>query len=196
MEVKHRGRIREIPFHYTVPSLVTITLALFVVMLLMGDMYMPRPHLRYAAFAVYVAATLLSIADGYRIKRSGSVELARILNDEYHRYAVIILNGGVGAVCVLFTVFSKTWQTHSIPLACVIIMGAVIVGTWASRVILPNSFMARVRSVFFRIAIIALICNIIWIGTWWIVYIIGIWVAVVAIWQLWNDMHTLGYQFR
>lgn len=196
MKAIQNDRIQEIPFHYTVLSLATGTLAMLVVMLLLGDAYIPRPHFRQWSLALYGAATLISIADGYHIKHAGSVELAKRLNDEYHRYAVIILNGSVGAACVVLTVFSKTWQAHSIPLACVIIMGVVIVGTWASRVIRPNSFLARVRSVFFRIALIALICDVIWIGTWWIVYVISVWIAVAAIWQLWNDMHALGYQFR
>lgn len=196
MEAKRNDRIQEIPFHYAVLSLATGILAMLVVMMLLGDAYMPRPHLRQWALALYGAATFISIADGYLIKHAGSVELAKRLNDEYHRYAVIVLNGSVGAVCVVLTVFSKTWQAHSIPLACVIVMGAVIVGTWASHLIRPNSFLARVRSVFFRIALIALICDIIWPNTWWIVYAIGVWIVVAAIWQLWNDMHALGYQFR
>lgn len=158
-----------------------------------------RPYGEYAApvtvLCLYLLATVLSIVAGWMLKKWFYPEDREYYNRVYHKWVVLVINGGMGVACVVYLFISPLSQAI-LPLAILGGSAVIYTLTWALKIIRPHSFWARFRSVIMRMIILTIITGVVYQYMYFIMPVVAVPVLIFTWRNLRRDQKTAGWPNR
>lgn len=151
----------------------------------------------HLAALCYLAATVARLAAGSAMNRMGKAETVNAWNDKHHRFVVIALNSGVGAVLLgklwwerwdLGVVWGNKWGLLEARWFLAIAIALYLV---AQRFTRPNTFGARVRSAMLTLMLIGTMAYLVWPWQWGLIILAG----VITLNFVWFRLRTLQSRF-
>ena len=152
-------------------------------------------RIKFLVLVSYMVATACSILAGWMLKKWFYPDDRERYNRTVHKWAVLIINGGMGVACTIYLLMSPFQQAIA-PLS--VLGGSVVIYilTWALKIIKPHSFWARFRSVIMRMIILAVITGVIWQYMHLITPIIVVPVLIFTWRNLRRDQKVAGWPNR
>ncbi|MBI2552246.1 hypothetical protein HYW17_03050 [Candidatus Uhrbacteria bacterium] len=147
------------------------------------------------AAILYMVATALRLILGAVMNYMGDPQVVNAWNNKYHRFVVIALNIGVGAV--LLGRLGYDWfahRTHEEPFIALSL--AFVIYLIATRFTRPNTFGARVRSATFTVVLIGTMAFLAWPGQWGLCMLAGVLMLTAACLRLRALQRRFGWETR
>ena len=149
-----------------------------------------------AALGAYLVGTVFSVLAGYYLRKlaSGNTATVAWLNNRYHKWSVLALNGSMGVACLYYL-----WHHHEqaiVPLWVLANFFTLYMLSWALRLIRPHSFWAWFRSVLARVVLITAIAGIMWQPGYFVIPLLAVPFIAQAWYYLRREQKIHGWAER